>query len=89
MKRKIIFLCTGNSCRSQMAEAFAKKLSWDAYNAGTHPKVSVRKFAIEVMNQIGIDISKNKSEKLDSYINQNFNIVASVCDNAKHSCPAF
>jgi arsenate reductase len=89
MKRKILFLCTGNSCRSQMAEGFAKKLGWDAYSAGTHPEVSVNKFAIEAMNEIGIDIQNNMPKSLDLYSNQQFNIVASVCHNAKHSCPVF
>ena len=89
MKRRILFLCTGNSCRSQMAEGFAKKLGWDAYSAGTHPEVSVSKFAISVMNEIGIDIQKNIPESLDLYSSQHFNFVASVCDNAKHLCPIF
>jgi len=72
-----------------MAEGIAKNIGWDAYSAGTHPEVNVSKFAIEVMQEIGIDIRKNKPESLESYVNQNFNIVASVCDNTKHSCPVF
>jgi len=89
MKRKILFLCTGNSCRSQMAEGFAKKLGWDAYSAGTHPKIATNCNAIKAMSEIGIDISHQKPESLDLYSDQNFSIVASVCDNAKQSCPIF
>ena len=89
MKRKILFLCTGNSCRSQMAEGFAKKLGWDAHSAGTHPEIAVNHNAIKEMNEMGIDISHHKPKSLDSYLDQYFNIVASVCDNAKDSCPVF
>ena len=89
IKRKILFLCTGNSCRSQMAEGFAKKLGWDAYSAGTHPEIAIDYNATKAMSEMGIDISHHKPESLDSYSNQNFSIVASVCDNAKQSCPIF
>lgn len=89
MKRKILFLCTGNSCRSQMAEGFAKKRGWDAYSAGTHPELNVSKIAIKVMDEIGLEIHNNIPKSLDYYSNQQFNIVASVCDNAKQSCPVF
>ncbi|MBC8310770.1 MAG: arsenate reductase ArsC [Candidatus Marinimicrobia bacterium] len=89
MKRKILFLCTGNSCRSQMAEGFAKKRGWDAYSAGTHPEIAVNPNAIQVMKEIGLDISQHKPESLHSFSEFHFNIVASVCDNAKKSCPIF
>ena len=89
MKRKILFLCTGNSCRSQMAEGFAKKLGWDAHSAGTHPETAVNQNAIKVMNEIGIDINHHKPKSLDSYLDQHFNIVANLCDDAKYSCPVF
>ena len=89
MKQKILFLCTGNSCRSQMAEGFAKKLGWDAHSAGTHPEIAINHNAIKVMNEMEIDISHHKPKSLDLYVNQHFNIVASVCDNAKRSCPVF
>ena len=89
MQRKILFLCTGNSCRSQMAEGFAKKLGWDAHSAGTDPEIVVNHNAIKAMNEMGIDISHHKPKSLDSYLDQHFNIVASVCDNAKDSCPVF
>ena len=89
MKQKVLFLCTGNSCRSQMAEGFAKKLGWDAHSAGTHPEIAVNHNAIKVMGEMSIDISHHKPKALDSYLDQHFNIVASVCDNAKHACPIF
>jgi len=72
-----------------MAEGFAKKLGWDAHSAGIHPEISVNHNAIKTMNEMGIDISHHKPKSLDSYLDQHFNIVASVCDNAKHSCPIF
>ena len=89
IKTKILFLCTGNSCRSQMAEGFAKKLGWDAYSAGTHPELAIDSNAIKVMNEMGVDISHHKPKSLNLYSNQNFRIIASVCDNAKQSCPIF
>ena len=70
MKIKILFLCTGNSCRSQMAEGFAKKLGWDAYSAGTHPETAVNQNAIIVMNEMGIDINHHKPKSLDLYLIQ-------------------
>ena len=72
-----------------MAEGFAKKLGWDAHSAGTHPEIAVNHYAIKVMNEVGIDISHQKPKSLDLYLDQHFNIIASVCDNAKHSCPVF
>jgi arsenate reductase len=71
-----------------MAEGFAKKLGWDAYSAGTHPETVVNQNAIKVMNEMGIDINHHKPKSLDLYLDQHFKIVASVCDNAKYSCPA-
>ena len=89
MKQKILFLCTGNSCRSQMAEGFAKKLGWDAHSAGSYPEIAVNHNAIKAMGEISIDITDHKPKSLDLYLDQYFNIVASLCDNAKHSCPIF
>jgi arsenate reductase (thioredoxin) len=87
--KKILFLCTGNSCRSQMAEGFAKELGWDSYSAGTHPETTINPNAIKVMSEVGIDINQQKPESLNSYSESHFNIVASVCDNAKQYCPVF
>jgi arsenate reductase len=72
-----------------MAEGFANQLSWDSYSAGTHPEIAVNPNAIKVMDEMDIDINHHKPELLDSYLKLHFNIVASVCDNAKQSCPAF
>ena len=88
-KRKILFLCTGNSCRSQMAEGFAHQMGWDAYSAGTQPETQVNPFAINVMAEIGIDIAQHTPESISKYLDDNFDIVATLCDNARETCPAF
>ena len=88
-KRKILFLCTGNSCRSQMAEGFALDMGWDAYSAGTKPETQVNPFAINVMAEIGIDISYHTPEPISKYLDENFDIVATMCDNARETCPVF
>ena len=88
-KRKILFLCTGNSCRSQMAEGFALDMGWDAYSAGTKPEIEVNPFAIKVMTEIGIDISNHIPQSVNEYLDENFNIIATVCDNARETCPVF
>ena len=88
-KRKILFLCTGNSCRSQMAEGFAHQIGWDAYSAGTKPEIQVNPFAINVMAEIGIDISHHTPEPISKYLDENFDIVATVCDHARETCPVF
>ena len=88
-KRKILFLCTGNSCRSQMAEGFAHQMGWDAYSAGTKPEIQVNPFAINVMAEIGVDISHHTPEPISKYLDENFDIVATLCDNARETCPVF
>jgi arsenate reductase len=89
MKNKILFLCTGNSCRSQMAEGLAKEMGWDAYSAGTKPEKNVNPNAVEVMSELRIDISSNYAKNVEKYLNDSFHIVATVCDNAKEMCPIF
>ena len=88
---KILVLCTGNSCRSQMAAAFLK--SFDAklevYSAGTEPAERVNPHAIQVMAEIGIDISKNQTHHVDEYLNHNYDYVITVCDHARETCPVF
>lgn len=88
---RILILCTGNSCRSQMAEGFLKSLdsSLDVFSAGTNPAQRVNPNAIKVMKEIGIDISKGHSKNVDQFINQSFDYVITVCDNAKETCPMF
>ena len=88
-KREILFLCTGNSCRSQMAEGFAHQMGWDAYSAGTKPEIDVNPFAIKVMSEIDIDISNHIPQSVNEYLDENFNIIATVCDNARETCPVF
>ena len=90
-KPKILFLCTGNSCRSQMAEGWTKALKADqleAYSAGIQPK-GVDPRAVKVMAEAGIDISGQKSKDIDSLGNLEFEYVVTLCDNARESCPFF
>jgi arsenate reductase len=90
-KKSILFLCTGNSCRSQMAEAWIKELKGDlfnAYSAGVQPK-QIDPRAIKAMNEAGIDISKQKSKDIGSLGNQEFDYVVTLCNNARESCPYF
>jgi arsenate reductase (thioredoxin) len=88
---KILILCTGNSCRSQMAEGFLRSLDpkLDVFSAGTHPAAQVNPFAVEVMREIGIDISTNSPKAVDDFVGTDFDYVITVCDNAKETCPVF
>lgn len=89
--KKILFLCTGNSCRSQMAHGFANSMhnsSWQCYSAGIVSH-GMNKFAIQVMAEIGIDISEHTSQTLSEFGNINFDYVATVCDHAVQNCPTF
>ena len=90
-KKKILLLCTGNSCRSQIAEGLVKKhlgTHFDVFSAGTIPK-TVDERAIETMNEIGIDISNNKSTNVNDLLTEKFDLVITLCDNARESCPLF
>jgi arsenate reductase (thioredoxin) len=90
-KMKILFLCTGNSCRSQMAEAWTHLLKgdrFDAYSAGVQPK-PIDPRAIKAMAEAGIDISELKSKNVDVFGNMEFDYVITLCDNARESCPYF
>lgn len=90
-KTKILFLCTGNSCRSQMAEAWTRHLKgdqFDAYSAGVQPK-RVDPRAIKAMMEVGIDISSQKSKNVEAFGNMEFDYVITLCDNARESCPYF
>ena len=88
---KILILCTGNSCRSQMAEGFLKSFEpgLKVYSAGTKPASKVHPKAIEVMREIGIDIKSNTTKDVGKYTNESFQYVITVCDNAKETCPVF
>ena len=89
--KRILILCTGNSCRSQIAEGFLKSFdkSLEVFSAGTKPSTQVHPKAIQVMDEIGIDISNGKPEDVEKYLSQSFEFVITVCDNAKESCPIF
>jgi arsenate reductase len=91
MPKRILILCTGNSCRSQMAEEFLKSFdsSLEVLSAGTKAASRVHPKAIQVMNDIGIDLSKNVPKTVDQYLSQQFDYVITVCDKAKESCPVF
>ncbi|MBN1398665.1 MAG: arsenate reductase ArsC [Bacteroidetes bacterium] len=91
MNKRILIICTGNSCRSQMAEGFLKSFdsSLEVYSAGTKPADKVHPKAIQVMKEVGIDLSKNYPKKVDQYLNDSFDYVITVCDNAKETCPVF
>ncbi|MFA6980729.1 MAG: arsenate reductase ArsC [Ignavibacteriaceae bacterium] len=91
MKNRILILCTGNSCRSQIAEGFLKSFDneLEVFSAGTNPSSHVHPKAIQVMSEVGIDLSKNYPKKVDQFINDAFNFVITVCDNAKETCPVF
>ncbi|MAJ89698.1 MAG: protein tyrosine phosphatase [Flavobacteriales bacterium] len=88
--KKVLILCTGNSCRSQMAEGLLSHLSKlvKVYSAGTNPE-KVNPYAIKAMDKIGIDISHATSNHVDDYINIDFDYVFTVCDNAKDICPVY
>ncbi len=88
---RILVLCTGNSCRSQMAEGFLKSFDpkLEVYSAGTAPSERVHPKAVQVMAEEGIDISKGYPKLVDDFINQAFDYVITVCDSAKETCPVF
>src|SRR5207237_4111527 len=91
MKRKVLFLCTGNSCRSQMAEGLLRHLAGDHFevvSAGTHP-VGLNADAVEVMKEIDINISGHRSKRVDEFLGQQFDYAITVCDRAKETCPIF
>lgn len=89
--KKILFLCTGNSCRSQMAEGFARKYwgnEFEVYSAGTK-KHGMNERAIKVMKESGVDLSNHFSKTVDELPSINFDYVVTVCDSAKENCPYF
>ena len=91
MKKKILVLCTGNSCRSQIAEGYLRAFAGDkaeVYSAGVETH-GVNPKAIAVMKEDGIDISNHTSNNIDEYRDIRFDIVITVCDNAKERCPFF
>jgi len=90
-KKRVLFICTHNSARSQMAEGYLRHIAgdrFDVYSAGTEATV-VRPQAIEVMAEIGIDISGQTSKTLQQYLPERWDYVITVCDDANESCPVF
>ena len=90
-KEKIIFICTGNACRSQIAEGLMRSLAddkFEVYSAGGYP-TKVHPAAIKVMSEVGVDISFHTSDPISLFINESMDIVITVCDNANKVCPVF
>jgi arsenate reductase len=88
--KRVLILCTGNSCRSQMAEALWNMLAagqWSAVSAGSKPAGYVHPLAVEAMRELGADLSHNRSKHLDEFRDEPLDLVVTVCDNAKESCP--
>jgi arsenate reductase (thioredoxin) len=91
MKRRLLILCTGNSARSQMAEGLVRHLAgnrFDVFSAGISPS-RVNLLAIAAMKEIEIDISQHRSKHLNEFLEQAFDIVLTVCDEAAEACPVF
>jgi arsenate reductase len=88
---RILILCTGNSCRSQMAAGFLASFdkNIDVHSAGTYPASYVQPKAIEVMKEAGVDISQAFPKGVELYLKQPFDYVITVCDDAKETCPVF
>ena len=91
MSKRILILCTGNSCRSQMAEGFLKSFDTDleVFSTGTAPATRVHPRAIAVMKEAGIDIGSHSPTSVDQFLSLPFDYVVTVCDNAKEQCPVF
>src|SRR5580765_3311283 len=88
---RVLFLCTGNSCRSQMAEGWARQLKGDViepYSAGTKPQ-GVNPLAVKAMAEIGVDISNGYSKNVSDWLDLPFDYVVTVCDSANEACPIF
>jgi arsenate reductase len=91
-KPGVLFLCTGNSARSQMAEGLINHFlrdTWEAFSAGTKPSGYVHPMAVQAMAELGIDISAQRSKSTDEYRNVEFDRVITVCDHAAQNCPAW
>lgn len=90
-KKSVLILCTGNSARSQMAEGLLRHDGGGRFvveSAGTHPG-GVRPEAVEAMREIGVDISGHRSKSVDEFAGREFDVVITVCDNARENCPVF
>src|ERR1035437_1044827 len=91
-RRRVLFLCTGNSCRSHMAEGWLRQLAGDqfeAFSAGAKPAGHVHPLAIKAMAEVGIDILGHTSKHLDVFDGQKFDYLITVCDHAREACPTY
>ena len=90
-KKKVIFICTGNACRSQIAEGLLRHMAgnkFEVYSAGSHPS-RLHPASVAVMAEWGIDIARHTAEPIDDYLETGIDIVITVCDNAQQICPTF
>ena len=91
-RKRVLFICTGNSARSQMAEGLVNHFlgdTWEAFSAGIRPAERVNPMAIQVMAELGIDISAHRPKSLDGFRQAAFDVVVTVCDHAARNCPAW
>lgn len=91
-KCRVLFLCTGNSARSQMAEAWLRHYAgdvFDVFSAGTEPRPEVHPLAVRTMADAGVDISGQRPKSLAPFVGQDFDFVITVCDRARDTCPTF
>ena len=91
-KKRVLFLCAGNSCRSQMAEGLVNHflgVQWEARSAGTQPIGYVHPLATAVMDELGIDLSSYRSKSVDRFGDEEFDLVVTLCDDAAENCPAW
>lgn len=91
-RKQVLILCTGNSCRSQMAEGWVNHelgTTWAARSAGTNPAEGVHPMAVTVMAEVGVDISEGVPEHVERYLPETWDLVVTVCDSAQETCPVF
>jgi len=91
MKKRVLFICTHNSARSQIAEAFLNTIygdKYEAYSAGLEP-AKINPYVIRVMTELGVDISKQRSKSIEEFHEEKFDYVVTVCDHAREACPFF
>ena len=92
VRKRVLILCTGNSCRSQMATGWVNHLvgdRWEAHSAGTRPADRVHPLAVRAMAEVGVDISGGVPTRVEQYLDEAWDLVVTVCDSAKETCPLF
>jgi arsenate reductase (thioredoxin) len=90
--KRVLFLCTGNSCRSHMAEGWLRHLAGDRYeslSAGAKPAGYVHPLAVKAMAEVGVDLAGHRSKSINEFAGQTIDVLVTVCDNARESCPVF